>query len=43
VFSELCQIVEATLEDYRAEGRPAPPPTTGIDIATLIQNNPSQS
>ena len=29
VFDELCQIVEDTIELYRREGRPLPPPTSG--------------
>ena len=29
VFEELCQIVEETIELYRQDGRPLPPPTSG--------------
>lgn len=34
VFDELCQIVEETLELYRQEGRPLPPPTCGRDLVS---------
>ena len=29
VFDELCQIVEETIEGFRADGVPLPPPTAG--------------
>ena len=31
VFAELCTIVEETIELYRTEGKPLPPPTSGED------------
>ncbi len=42
VFSELCEIVEETLADFARDGQPLPPPTAGLDVATLIQNSLSQ-
>jgi predicted RNase H-like HicB family nuclease len=30
VFEELCQIVEETIDLYRQEGGPLPPPTSGL-------------
>ena len=36
VFSELCQIVEETLELYKKEGKPLPPPTSGKDYANKM-------
>ena len=33
VFSELCDIVEETIEQYQHEGKPLPLPTTGKDYA----------
>ncbi len=38
VFNELCQIVEETIDIYRKDGRPLPPPTSGRDFATKMQN-----
>jgi predicted RNase H-like HicB family nuclease len=36
VFSELRQIVEETLELYKKEGKPLPPPTSGKDYANKM-------
>ena len=36
VFSELCQLVEETIELYEREGRPLPPPTAGKDYANRM-------
>lgn len=36
VFAELCHLVEDTLELYRREGRPLPPPTAGKDYANQM-------
>lgn len=38
VFEELCQIVDETIELYRQEGRPLPPPTSGRDLANRMQD-----
>ncbi len=38
VFDELCEVVEATIELYRKDGKPLPPPTSGRDFATKMQN-----
>lgn len=34
VFADLCQIVEETIELYRQDGRPLPPPTSGLREVT---------
>ena len=36
VFSELCEVVEETLELYRKEGKPLPQSTAGKDYATKM-------
>ena len=36
VFSELCEIVEETLELLRKEGKPFPPHTSGKDYANKM-------
>jgi predicted RNase H-like HicB family nuclease len=36
VFVELCQIVAETIELYRKERRPLPPPTSGRDYANKM-------
>ena len=38
VFNEFCQIVEEAIELYRKDGKPFPPPTSGRDFATKMQN-----
>jgi predicted RNase H-like HicB family nuclease len=38
VFAELCELVEETIELYKKEGRPLPPPTSGKDYANKILN-----
>ena len=38
VFDELCQVVEETIELYSKDGKPLPPPTSGRDFATKMQN-----
>lgn len=36
VFEELCQVVEESIEIYRKEGKPLPPPTAGKDLVNKI-------
>ena len=36
VFAELCDIVEDTIELYKKNGRPLPPPTSGKDYANKM-------
>lgn len=36
VFAELCRIVDETIELYRSEGKPLPPPTSGKDYANKM-------
>lgn len=38
VFSELCQVVEETIELYRRDRKPLPPVTSGHDFANRMQN-----
>jgi predicted RNase H-like HicB family nuclease len=38
VFRELCEIVEEAIELYRKDGKPLPPPTSGRDFVTKMQN-----
>lgn len=38
VFAELCVIVEETIDLYRADGKPLPPPTAGSDLANRLQD-----
>jgi predicted RNase H-like HicB family nuclease len=38
LFNELCQIVEEAISLYHKDGRPLPPPTSGRDFATKMQN-----
>jgi predicted RNase H-like HicB family nuclease len=38
VFKELCQIVEETIELYRQDGKPLPPPTSGRDLVNKLQD-----
>jgi predicted RNase H-like HicB family nuclease len=38
VFDELCQVVEETIELYREDGKPLPPPTSGRDFANKTQD-----
>ena len=38
VFNELCELVEETIELYRKDGKQLPPPTSGRDFATKMQN-----
>jgi len=38
VFGELVQIVEETVDLYRSEGRPLPPPTSGRDYVNKMQH-----
>jgi predicted RNase H-like HicB family nuclease len=38
VFDELCRIVEEAIELYKKDGKPLPPPTSGRDFATKMQN-----
>ena len=37
VFEELCQIVEETIAICEKDGRPLPPPTSGLDFANRMQ------
>ena len=36
VFSELCEIVEETIEMLKRDGKPLPPPTAGKDYANKM-------
>ena len=36
VFAELCEMVDESIEVYRKEGRPLPPPTSGKDYANRM-------
>ena len=36
VFAELCEIVEETIELYKKDGKPLPPPTSGKDYANRM-------
>lgn len=38
VFNELCELVAETIELYRKDGKSLPPPTSGRDFATKMQN-----
>ena len=38
VFSELCRIVEETIDLYRRDGQPLPSPTAGKDYANKMLN-----
>ena len=38
VFDNLCQVVEEAIELYRKDRKPLPPPTSGRDFATKMQN-----
>jgi predicted RNase H-like HicB family nuclease len=37
VFARLCKMVEETIELYKQDGRPLPPPTSGKDFANKMQ------
>jgi len=36
VFSELCEMVDETIELIKKDGKPLPPPTSGKDYANLM-------
>ncbi len=38
VFDELCKIVEATVDLYKADGKPLPVATSGRDFANKMQH-----
>ena len=38
VFDELCEVVGETIDLHRKDGKPLPPPTSGRDFATKMQN-----
>ena len=38
VFSELCDIIEETIELYREDGKPLPEPLAGRDFVVTLQN-----
>jgi predicted RNase H-like HicB family nuclease len=38
VFAELCEIVDDTIDLYKQEGSPLPPPTSGKDYANRTLN-----
>ena len=38
VFEELCIIVKETVELYKKDGKPLPPPTSGKDYANKMQD-----
>jgi predicted RNase H-like HicB family nuclease len=37
VFEDLCHIVDETIDLYRQDGKPLPPPTAGRDLANTLQ------
>ena len=37
VFEELCQIIEETIEIYKQDGKPLPPPLAGKDFVNQLQ------
>lgn len=37
VFNELCEIIEETIELYRREGKPLPPPKCGRELVNSLQ------
>jgi len=37
VFSELCDLVEASIQLYQREGRSLPPPMSGRDFVNALQ------
>jgi predicted RNase H-like HicB family nuclease len=37
VFNELCDIVEEAIQIYKAEKKPLPPATAGLDCAKKLQ------
>jgi predicted RNase H-like HicB family nuclease len=38
VFDELCRAVDEAIALYREDGKPLPPPTSGRDLASRIQD-----
>jgi predicted RNase H-like HicB family nuclease len=38
VFADLCEIVEETIELYKQDGKPLPPPTSGKDYVNKMLN-----
>jgi predicted RNase H-like HicB family nuclease len=38
VFSELCEIIEDTIELYEREGRPLPEPKSGREFVNVLQS-----
>jgi predicted RNase H-like HicB family nuclease len=38
VFAELCEIVEETIELYKQDNKPLPPPTCGKDYVNKMLN-----
>jgi len=38
VFEDLCTVVEEAIELYRADGKPLPPSTSGLDYANKMQS-----
>ena len=36
VFTELCEIVEETIELYKEDGKPLPPPTSGKEYVSKM-------
>lgn len=36
VFTELCDIVDETIELYKRDGKPLPPATSGKDVANKL-------
>jgi len=37
VFSELCTIVDETIDLYERDGRPLPPPMSGREFVNALQ------
>ena len=38
VFSELCEIIEETVELYERDGKPLPEPLSGRDLVNALQS-----
>lgn len=41
VFAELCQIVEESIELYRRDGKPLPPPSVGRELVSGMRPYPT--
>ena len=38
VYAELCEIVDEWIDIFKQDGKPLPPPTSGRDFASKMQN-----